>query len=294
MEGRRKAPASGQRKLWKVFVLVSFSGHLVLVVAGGFIFGRASTSAHADREGHHRARRFCQQHGRSGVRRHAEDGAQRLLTTSRRFLNVLSDNKVAEDVETDDSPARYEAHARSGAGSFASERAARLTLSGRLRGLGSEYVLGLKAVNCRSGDPLGEKQVTAASKEKVLDALGNAASKLRGELGESLATVQKFDVPLVGGHYLFARSAEGVQLWRKEHDEKGSAAALTYLQRAIELDPKFAMGYRGCGQRLLSLGQDGAGQRVLHERHSNCENMPASGKSSRSPPTTMNCNRGIG
>ena len=62
--------------------------------------------------------------------------------------------------------------------------------------LGSEYVLGLKAVNCQSGDTLAQEQVTAASKEKVLDALGEAASKLRGELGESLATVQKFDVPL--------------------------------------------------------------------------------------------------
>jgi eukaryotic-like serine/threonine-protein kinase len=56
-------------------------------------------------------------------------------------------------------------------------------------------VLGLKAVNCQSGDTLAEEQVTAASKDKVLDALGKAASKLRGELGESLATVQRFDVP---------------------------------------------------------------------------------------------------
>ena len=57
-------------------------------------------------------------------------------------------------------------------------------------------MLGLKAVNCQSGDTLAQDQVTAASKEKVLDALGNAASKLRGELGESLATVKKFDLPL--------------------------------------------------------------------------------------------------
>ena len=69
-------------------------------------------------------------------------------------------------------------------------------IAGSIASLGSEYVLGLKAVNCQSGDTLAEEQVTAASKEKVLDALGEAASKLRGELGESLATVQKFDVPL--------------------------------------------------------------------------------------------------
>ena len=62
--------------------------------------------------------------------------------------------------------------------------------------MGSEYVLGLKAVNCQNGDTVAQEQVKAASKEKVLDALDEAASKLRGELGESLATVQKFDVPL--------------------------------------------------------------------------------------------------
>ena len=69
-------------------------------------------------------------------------------------------------------------------------------LAGTIGSLGSEYVVGLKAVNCGSGDTLAEEQVTAASKEKVLDALGQAASKLRGELGESLASVEKFDLPL--------------------------------------------------------------------------------------------------
>jgi hypothetical protein len=80
---------------------------------------------------------------------------------------------------------------------------------------GQQYVLGLKAVNCQSGDTLAEEQVTAASKEKVLDALGEAASKLRGELGESLATVQKFDVPLEQATTSFARSSESVQPWQK-------------------------------------------------------------------------------
>src|SRR6185312_1805472 len=69
-------------------------------------------------------------------------------------------------------------------------------IAGSIAGLGNLYVLGLKAVHCQSGDPLVEEQVTAAGKEKVLYALGEAASKLRAQLGESLATVQKFDVPL--------------------------------------------------------------------------------------------------
>src|SRR5208337_4193064 len=70
-------------------------------------------------------------------------------------------------------------------------------IAGTIATLGSEYVLGLKAVNCQTGDTLAQEQVTAESKEKVLNALGDAASRLRGQLGESLATVQKFDVALV-------------------------------------------------------------------------------------------------
>jgi hypothetical protein len=62
--------------------------------------------------------------------------------------------------------------------------------------LGSKYVMELRAVNCKSGDMLAEEQVTAGSKEEVLDVLGGAASRVRRELGESLATVQRFGVPL--------------------------------------------------------------------------------------------------
>ena len=84
-------------------------------------------------------------------------------------------------------------------------------IGGAIGSLGNEYVLGLKAVNCQSGDMLAEEQVTAKSKQKVLDALGQAASRLRGELGESLATVLRFDVPLVAGDDVFARSSESVR-----------------------------------------------------------------------------------
>jgi serine/threonine protein kinase len=111
------------------------------------------------------------------------------------FLNVLSDNKVAATLKLMTRPAEtkltpevtHELCQRAGSKAY---------IAGTIGNLGSEYVLGLKAVNCQSGDTLAEEQVSAASKEKVLDTLGEGASKLRGELGESLATVQKFDVPL--------------------------------------------------------------------------------------------------
>jgi len=117
-------------------------------------------------------------------------------------------------------------------------------------------VLGLNAVNCQSGDPLAEKQVTALSKEKVLDALGEAASKLRTELGESLATVQKFDVPLEQATTPSLEALKAYSLGSKAY-ERGAAASLPYDQRAIELDPNFALGYRAVGIDYGNLGEEG-------------------------------------
>ena len=111
------------------------------------------------------------------------------------FLNVLSDNKIAATLKLMTRPGDTRLTPEV-ARELCQRAGGKAYLAGSIASLGSQYVLGLKAVNCQSGDPLAEEQVTAASKEKVLDALGEAASKLRGELGESLATVQKFDVPL--------------------------------------------------------------------------------------------------
>src|SRR5207245_5134158 len=100
-------------------------------------------------------------------------------------------------------------------------------------------------------------QVTGASKAKVLDALGEAASKLRGELGESLATVQKFDVPLEQATTSSLEALKAYSLGRKAANEKGPAAALPYHQRAIELDPNFAMGYVAVGIDYSNLSELG-------------------------------------
>jgi tetratricopeptide (TPR) repeat protein len=128
-------------------------------------------------------------------------------------------------------------------------------IAGSISSLGSEYVLGLKAVNCQSGDMLAQEQVTAASKEKVLVALGEAASKLRGELGESLATVQRFDVPLHQATTSSLEALKAFSLGQKTNNEKGDAVALPYFQRAIELDPNFALGYTAAGADYSNLGQ---------------------------------------
>ena len=83
-------------------------------------------------------------------------------------------------------------------------------IGGSIANLGNEYVLGLKTVNCRSDETLAQEQVTANGKEKVLNALGDAAAKLRTRLGEAHSTVQKFDTPL---EQATTPSLEALQSW---------------------------------------------------------------------------------
>jgi tetratricopeptide (TPR) repeat protein len=130
-------------------------------------------------------------------------------------------------------------------------------IAGAIGSLGNEYVVGLKAVNCQNGDTLAHQQATAASKKNVLNVLGTAASTLRGELGESLATVQKFDVPLVEATTSSLEALKAYSLGAQAFREKGPAAALPYAQQAIGLDPTFAMAYEEVGMDYSSLGEVG-------------------------------------
>jgi serine/threonine protein kinase/tetratricopeptide (TPR) repeat protein len=179
------------------------------------------------------------------------------LTVSLRqspFLNMLSDSEVANilqqmtrPISTKLTPAvARELCLRAGSKAY---------LAGSIGSLGSEFVVGLKAVNCQNGDTLAQEQVTAASKEKVLDTLGEAASKLRGELGESLTTLQKFDVPLAAATTSSLEALRAFSLGLRADREHGSAASLPYYQRAIELDPNFAMGYHAVGIDYFSLSE---------------------------------------
>jgi serine/threonine protein kinase/Tfp pilus assembly protein PilF len=172
------------------------------------------------------------------------------------FLNVLSETKVAATLKLMSRSAGTKL-VPDVARELCQRAGSKAYIAGSIAGLGSDYVLGLKAVNCQSGDPLAEEQVTAASKEKVLGALGQAASKLRGELGESLRTVQKFDVPLTAATTSSLESLKAYTLGGKASREKGAAAALPYHLRALQLDPNFALGYSALGDDYSSLAELG-------------------------------------
>ena len=186
-----------------------------------------------------------------------DDTLKTALTISLRqspFLNVVPDSEVATTLELMTRPAGTKLTPEV-ARELCQRAGSKAYIAGAIGSLGSEYVVGLKAVNCRSGDTLAAEQVTAASKEKVLDTLGAAATKLRSELGESLATVQKLDVPLEQATTSSLEALQAYSLGRNARNEKGSAPALPYFQRAIQLDPNFALGYWALGSDYFDLGE---------------------------------------
>ncbi len=116
-------------------------------------------------------------------------------------------------------------------------------LTGSIAGLGSQYVIGLKAVNCNTGDVLAEAQEQAAGKEAVLKALDAAAVGLRSKLGESLSSVEKYATPVEEATTPSLEALKVYSLGRKMHYAKGDTAALPFYKRAAELDPNFARAY---------------------------------------------------
>jgi serine/threonine protein kinase len=178
------------------------------------------------------------------------------------FLNVLPDSSVATTLQLMRRPA--DTRLTPAVTRELCQRAAgKAYIAGSIDRLGSEYVIGLKAVNCNTGDTLAVEQKTAAGKEKVLDALSEAASQLRAQLGESLATVKKYDASL---EQATTSSLEALKAYSEGNKISASSdvtAALPYHHRAIELDPEFAIAYRAVGTDYTISGELGRGRGYL-------------------------------
>jgi serine/threonine protein kinase/predicted Zn-dependent protease len=186
-----------------------------------------------------------------------DDTLKQALSASLRqspFLNVLSDNKVSATLQLMTRPADTRLTPEI-TREICQRTDSKVWIGGSISSIGSEYVVGLKAVNCQNGDTQVQEQVTAANKETILDALGQAASKLRAELGESLASVQKFDVPLSQATTPSLEALKAMSLGNKTLHEKGSAAAIPFFQHAVELDPDFASGHLALGKMYYNAGE---------------------------------------
>ena len=172
------------------------------------------------------------------------------------FLDVLSDNRIDATLKLMSRqpgtqltpPVAREVCQRSGSKAY---------ITGNISSLGSQYILGLQAVSCETGDEISKQLVTVDRKEKVLDGLGTAASQLRQTLGESLASVQKFQVPLAEATTTSLEALKAYTLGDKARNEQTWAAALPHHKRAIELDPEFAMAYRAVGVDYEIMGETG-------------------------------------
>jgi serine/threonine protein kinase/tetratricopeptide (TPR) repeat protein len=130
-------------------------------------------------------------------------------------------------------------------------------LNGAISSIGTQYVVDVNAVNCQTGDSLAREQVQADKKEQVLGAVGKAASSLRGKLGESLASVQKFDAPVEEATTSSLEALKAFSLGETERAKGSEFAAIPLYKHAIELDPNFAIAYARVGQAYANTGQVG-------------------------------------
>jgi eukaryotic-like serine/threonine-protein kinase len=170
------------------------------------------------------------------------------------FLNILSDEKIRQTLQQmTRSPG--ERLTQDLAREVCQRAGSKAYLAGSIAALGAQYVIGLEALNCATGDVLAREQVTASGKEQVLSALGQAATKLRNGVGESLSSVQKFDVPLEEATTNSLEALKAFTLSLKTAREKGDVEAIPFTKRAIELDPDFALAYDDLGLHYYNLNQ---------------------------------------
>jgi serine/threonine protein kinase/tetratricopeptide (TPR) repeat protein len=186
-----------------------------------------------------------------------DDTLQQALDVSLRqspYLNVLSDEKADAILRLMAQPADRKI-VSSVARELCQRANSKAYVGGSIARIGSQYVIGLEAVNCANGDVLAREQVTATGTDNVLDALGKAASKIRGELGESLPSVQKFDAPLSQETTPSLPALKAFSLGLRTERERGTLAAMPFYQHAVELDPNFATAIESVGIAYSNLGQ---------------------------------------
>jgi len=128
-------------------------------------------------------------------------------------------------------------------------------LDGSIASLGSQYVLALRAKDCRSGNVLDEEQVQATRKEDVLNALSQIASRFRTRVGESLSTVKSHDTPLAEATTPSLEALKAYSVGWQVSFSSGAAAAVPFFQRAVEIDPNFASAYAALGRMYGDIGE---------------------------------------
>jgi len=171
------------------------------------------------------------------------------------FLNVVPDERVRETLGyMGRSP--EDRVTSSVAREICQRDGIKAMLGGSIASLGSHYAIHLEALNCATGATLAREQAEAGSKEQVLVALGKAATGLREKLGESLASIQKFDVPLEQATTSSLDALKAFSLGEARRAAGQEPESVPFFQRATELDPNFALAYARLGTVYGNLGED--------------------------------------
>jgi eukaryotic-like serine/threonine-protein kinase len=247
--GRIAAPTAQKGKFWKIFV---YAAVVVAALIGGGIYYRWHRTKPLTEKDTVVLADFDNKTGDTVF----DDALKQALAVElgqSPFLNVLPDRKVSETLQMMGRPANQritpdvsrELCLRTGS---------KAVLSGTISSLGTHYLIGLNAVACDTGDTLAKEQVDAASKEDVLRALSRASSSLRSKLGESLPSVQKFDVPIEATTSSL-EALKNYSMGLTVLHQKGDAPSVPFLKRAIELDPNFPMAYAALANSYGNLQQ---------------------------------------
>jgi eukaryotic-like serine/threonine-protein kinase len=170
------------------------------------------------------------------------------------FLDIFSEDRVRESLRFMERPPD-ERITRDVAREICARQGIKAMLLGSISGIGTHYVISLEASNAQSGDVIAREQVEVDGKEQILKALGQAASQLREELGESLSSIQKFDAPIEQVTTSSLEALRQYSLGREKHSDTKYREAIPFYKHAIELDDKFAIAYARLASCYNSLRQ---------------------------------------
>ena len=175
------------------------------------------------------------------------------------FLNLLPESSVRETLKQMGRSA--DERVTKTIGQEVCEReGAKAMLTGAIAGLGSTYAITLEALNCQTGDTLGREQSEARGKDGVLEALGAAASRMRGKLGESLGSIHQLDTPIERATTSSLDALKAYSLAVVERAKGNEASSIPFFKRATELDPNFAVAIARLGTVYENIGETQLGR----------------------------------
>ncbi len=250
-----EVPVAG-RKLWKILVPAAAVLLAALIVGGLYFRSRSMTSTTSATPLTEKDTVVLADFDNKTGDAVFDDALKQALAVQlgqSPFINILSDRKVGETLRLMGSQPGTRITSEV-ARELCVRTGSKAIVLGAISNLGGQYVIGVDAVGCSSGDTLAKEQEEAATKQDVLKVLGKAAASLRARLGESLASVQKFDVP-VEATTPSLEALKAYSMGITTGRTKGDAEAIPFMKRAIELDPNFAMAYVGLAVEYSNLGR---------------------------------------